>query len=100
MNMFKWFACGAIGLLGRKFSAEWDEKLERLIDTANVAQIDDYTITFDVVGNGCELIDVWVANKFYAYGHQWFSGCDDSNSFRPSFRVAKKLSQLELELRK
>ena len=100
MNAFKWSLYAVFGLFGRKYSKEWDCKLESLIDSAIVSQIGDHTITFDVGSDGCELIDVWVANKFYAYGHQWFSGCDGGNSFRPSFRVAKKLYKLELGLRK
>ena len=99
MNALKWFSCSALGLFNRKYNWGWDCKLEQLIDSAIVSQIDDHTITFDVSGDGCELIDVWVANKFYAYGHQWFSGCSNKNTFRPSFRVAKKLYKLELELR-
>ena len=99
MNALKWFSCLALGLFDRKYNFEWDCKLESLIDSAIVSQIDDHTITFDVGGDGRELIDVWVANKFYAYGHQWFSGCSHKNTFRPSFRVAKKLYKLEFELR-
>ncbi len=100
MSMFKWFLYAAFGLFGRKYNKEWDCKLESLIDTANVSQIDDHVITFDVSGDGCELVDVWIANKFYAYGHQWFSGCNHKNTFRPSFRVAKKLRKLEMEIMK
>lgn len=99
MSAIKWFLLAVFGLFGRKYSKEWDCNLESLIDSAIVSQIDDHTITFDVSGDGCELVDVWVANKFYAYGHQWFSGCSHKNTFRPSFRVAKKLYKLELELR-
>ena len=100
MISLKWFLLAVFCLFGRKCSEEWDCKLESLIDAANVAQIDDYVITFDKSGDGRELVEVWIANKFYAYGHQWFSGCSDTNTFRPSFRVAKKLYELELELRK
>ena len=100
MNAFKWFSNAAFGLFNRKYNKEWDRELESLIDTANVAQIDDHVITFDVSGDGCELVDVWIANKFYAYGHQWFLGCNHRNTFRPSLRVAKKLHRLEMELSK
>lgn len=94
MNAIKWFLLAVFGLFGRKYSKEWDCKLEQLIDSAIVSQIDDHTITFDVSGDGCELIDVWVANKFYAYGHQWFPGSGLKNTFRPSFRVAKSCINL------
>lgn len=100
MSRFQWLLYAAFGLFDRKYNKEWDRKLESLIDTASIAQIGEHSITFYTSHSDCGIVDVWVANKFYAYGHQWFQGFDDSNSFRPSFRVARKLYKLELELRK
>lgn len=100
MIAFKWFSYLVLGLFDRKYNLAWDCRLESLIDTANIAKIDDHTITFDISGDVCELVDVWIANKFYAYGHQWFSGCNHKNTFRPSLRVANKLHKLEMEIRK
>ncbi|WP_338561788.1 hypothetical protein [Erwinia sp. E_sp_B04_7] len=50
----------------RPFSQEWDEKLIVIMAEGEVVGSGEYTITFLHKGKRKE---VWVANKFFAYGN-------------------------------
>ena len=54
-------------LFSEKYNAEWDKQLRKLISTNSVVSLDRYTIGFATGKN--EVLQVWIANRFYAYGH-------------------------------
>lgn len=86
----KWCSSTFIGFIQlRKYSKEWDEELNRLIDSHK-----------QVSRGYCVLIidntEVWVDNKFYAYGHRFVG--DHVKEFRPSMKTMFKLWKLEKQI--
>lgn len=47
-----------------KYSAEWDKKLNKLIDDGEITYQDDYMINFRL---GRVEYSVWIGNRWYAY---------------------------------
>ncbi|WP_147477650.1 hypothetical protein [Pseudomonas coronafaciens] len=78
--MSTWF--GLIRM--HKYCPEWDAALNRLIDKHwQTVSIEGCTARFGEV-------EVWIANRYYAFGHEWGSG----QHFRPSVHTMRRLDSL------
>lgn len=100
MNILSHLFNSALFLYSKPFSAEWSDKLSFIIDNHESAKLDRYAISF--TSNG-EVLDVWIANKFYGYGYAWYLNnkqVSRSCMLRPSFSVINKLHDLENKLRR
>lgn len=62
----------------------WDKKLNELIDAGD-AKMGHHVLIFDN-------IEVWVSNRFYAYGHIYRSGI---KQHRPSTKTMIRLAKLQ-----
>ena len=78
----------------QEYNAEWDEKLNELLDREDECKIGKYDLT---IGN-CE---IWVANRWYSYGLLRRVGGNIVNSeYRPSVKTMVRLAKLEDKLRR
>lgn len=79
----RWFMSTWCGLLyNRRFCAEWDKKLSRLIDLhGDSATVTRYTV---ILGEH----EVWIENAFYAYGYLYGSRLPQK---RPRVRTMQRL---------
>ena len=78
----------------QKYSAEWDKKLNELLDREDECKIGEYTLT---IGD-CE---IWVANRWYSYGWLRRAGENIVNlEYRPSVKTMVRLAKLEDKLRR
>ncbi len=87
MNNFymRWASSTWFGLLyQKKYSAEWDAALNRLIDKHwQSVKVDRYTATLGGV-------EVWISNAFYAYGTHYRAEFE----VRPSVKTMRRLDSL------
>lgn len=68
----------------KKYSAEWDAALNRLIDKNwEFVEVEEH---YAVLGG----VKVWISNAFYAYGFQFDAGLE----FRPSLKTMRRLDSL------
>lgn len=97
MMWLRWFCNGLFDMFQEDYSSKWDGFLNTLIDSAEVVNFGKYTVTFRL---GDDKYRVWVGNKFYSYGHLYDSTVFDGGGarFRPSYKTAKKLYELERRL--
>ena len=83
-----WLASTWFGLLSQsRYSAEWDRRLNDLIDQhGRTAKVDYYTATLGSV-------EVWIANELYAFGHEGLNGRRRGYKKydRPSLRTMHRL---------
>ncbi|MFV4845181.1 hypothetical protein ACNJKD_01755 [Edwardsiella tarda] len=73
------------------FSAEWDRRLNEIIEGGDIVGCDSHTIDFCYCGN---VISVWIENRWYAFGEEYrVNGgiVPYSMRFRPTFKAMKKL---------
>ncbi|MGG6192992.1 hypothetical protein ACQV2B_02695 [Pantoea allii] len=49
-----------------RYSREWDEELNRIIDSDSQPEIRRHTAKFNVDG---KCYEVWIANAYYSFGH-------------------------------
>ena len=84
-----------LGFYQRGYSAEWDDVLSRLLDSQEAwefAHVGEYCLTI-VTGGDC--YDIWINNRWYAYGHLQKLNGDDVQlpfQYRPSFRTMRRLA--------
>ncbi|TQC75594.1 hypothetical protein [Pantoea dispersa] len=86
------------GMHQRPYCNDWDELLNNIITSGKVVDHDDCTITYSHSGRTYE---VWVGNKFYAYGHLYrLDGNDLPRKFqrRPTLKTMLNLSSIEKQL--
>jgi len=74
----------------QKYCPIWDAKLNELLDKyADEAELGAYTINLGSTS-------VWIANKYYSYGHIWDGVVSRSiDRRRPSIRTMIRLSDLQ-----
>ncbi|MDC9590883.1 hypothetical protein PSI23_16740 [Xenorhabdus sp. XENO-10] len=73
----------------RKYLAEWDKKLNYLLDNCKVREFDSHAVTF-VDGNN--KYRVWTNNRFYAFGYLYeLNGVTQNLKYRPSWRTIMRL---------
>lgn len=78
----------------KKYNAEWDEKLNELLDREDECKMGEYTLT---IGD-CE---IWVGNRWGAYGFLWRVGRNNLKwAYRPSVKTMVRLAKLEDKLRR
>ena len=86
------------GMHQRPYSSEWDGLLNNIITSGKVVDHDDYTITYSHSGVTYE---VWIANKFYAYGHLCRLDGDylpEKFERRPALKTMLKLNAIKKQL--
>lgn len=83
--------CSTLGgsLCQKPYKKEWDQILLRLLEDGALERVDDplYVVTFRYRGSSYE---VWVANKWYAYGYLWAKDgkrVPSTLKFRPSYKA-------------
>lgn len=83
----EWAVSTLFGALHQqKYCPLWDKKLNELLDKyADEAELDCYRVK---LGSA----EVWIANRYYSYGHLW---CDLSDWRRPSVKTMIRLSDLQ-----
>ncbi len=84
----EWASSTFFGLFHQhKYCPLWDAKLNQLLDEhGKTAKLGDHTIQ---LGNA----NVWIANRFYSYGHSWANR--ELREHRPSVRTMIRLAKLE-----
>lgn len=81
------------GLHQYKYCATYDVLLSRILDEGVPEKCGDYTIRFSLEGGH---YNIWVANKFYAYGHLYLGGAGPC--VRPKYKTMMRLYELERRL--
>lgn len=82
-----------LGLYQYKHCPAYDALLNRILDEGVPEKCGDYTIRFSLGG---EYYNVWIANKFYAYGHLYQGGAGPCA--RPKYKTMMRLYELERRL--
>lgn len=87
-----WF----FSLFQRKYSKDWDKTVLETINEGKFVKFhknhsQNYTYTAVVQLNGIEY-EVWLANKWYAYGYN-YAEKDYFKQYRPSIKTMIKLEQ-------
>lgn len=80
-------------LYQERYNAEWDKKLNELLDSEGKCVLGKYTLK---IGD-CE---IWLANRWYSYG--WLRRVGGKNvylNYRPSLKTMVRLAKLEDKLR-
>jgi hypothetical protein len=95
----RWLSNKLFCLFQQEYNKSWDDFLKRIAEESNVVGFSEHTVSFKL--NNI-IYTVWTENKFYSYGHLYrIDGeeVEDSVMFRPSYKVARKLYKLEIEIR-
>ncbi len=80
------------------FCPQWDEILNRIIDSGELVGCRDGLVSFKFEG---KYIDIWANNKWYSYGNVWrINGVviEKPLQKRPRFKTMQKLNNLHTEL--
>ena len=76
------------GLMQEKFSAEWDDKLNDLLDHGEIVKINNHTVSISHKG---KMYQVWIANKPYSYATPYKVDCD---SVKKNAQVRPKIKKM------
>lgn len=76
------------------YSKEWDETLSRWIATK--VPYTENSQTFLFTFSSGKTAEVWISNKWYAYGCCWSINDKHYSRYRPSLSTMIKLRKLEL----
>lgn len=83
-----------LGLYQNDYSDIYDNFLNDILDNADVVNFSEHRISFNLRG---ALYDVWIANKFYAYG-SLRDGPTGEHHLRPKYKTMMRLYELERRL--
>ncbi|CQH41780.1 MULTISPECIES: hypothetical protein [Yersinia] len=81
------------------FCPQWDEILNRILDSGELVECRGGVISFKFEGKE---IDIWANNKWYSYGNVWrIDGVliEQPLQKRPRFKTMQRLNNLHTELR-
>jgi|GEM_PF-1416772 len=85
-----------LGFYQHPYSKEWDRVLNKMLDKADIGEID---VTFGRYTVQFEKDEIWIGNKFYAYGYlyrtcakdSWSKSVSDHMQFRPKMSTMLRL---------
>ncbi|WP_338659043.1 hypothetical protein [Yersinia intermedia] len=86
------------GSYQNNFCPEWDEILNRILDSGDVIGHRNGVISFKFEGKE---IDVWANNRWYSYGNVWRIDevyIEKPLQKRPRFKTMQRLNKLHTEL--
>ena len=95
---FRWFMNKIFNMFQKNKHESYDKFLKNLMDNAEDIKITRHTIMFKYDNKTYE---VWIANKFYSYGHLHTVDnkfVEIQFRFRPSYKIAKEFYSLEKKL--
>ncbi|MDE9551337.1 hypothetical protein [Xenorhabdus bovienii] len=76
-------------LYQHKYLAEWDKKLNYLLDNCKFIKFDKHVVTFV---DGDNEYRVWTSNRFYSFAHLYeLNGVTQTLQYRPSWRTMMRL---------
>lgn len=82
------------GMYQRPFPSDWDKRLSEAIEHGRVLNTTEHTIEIQHNEN---VMSIWVANRWYAFGHLYYingRGVPSELEFRPRFKTMERLWDL------
>lgn len=79
------------GMYQRPFSDDWDKRLNEAMTHGAVIKAGKCSLE---IIHGEDLLSIWVANRWYAFGHLYYSNgkyVETEIQFRPRFKTMQRL---------
>lgn len=75
----------------QKFSEEWDERLNELLDMGEIVDCSEHTLSIEYLGNE---IEIWCSNRWYSFAHAYRvngTPVDKNRQYRPRLKTMFRL---------